>query len=76
MKLYEMYEPAPEGFQDLADDNSRPRFQDNRKTKLTLQAINKLRKMSEVEHYEHATNLKKVRKQYSPAAQPGGLAGL
>jgi hypothetical protein len=71
MYLREFYEAAPEGVQNLADDNSAPKWGESRKTKLTLGEINKIRRMSEVRNYERANNLKKVRKQYAPPAQPG-----
>ena len=70
MLLNEMFEPAIDGLQDVGQDNSRPQWENTRKTKLTLSQINKLRKMSEVRNYERAQSLKKIRKQYSPPAQP------
>jgi len=71
MFLREFYEMAPEGVQNLSDDHSQPKWGEGRKTKLTLGEINKIRRMSEVRNYERANNLKKIRKQYSPPAQPG-----
>lgn len=76
MLLNEMFQPAPEYLQDLSMDNSAPRLEDSRKTKLTLRQITKLRKMQELSQYEHAKNLKKVRAQYGPPAQPAGGMGL
>lgn len=72
MKLLEMFEPSPPGLQDVDADNSQTKWGDSRKTKLTLRQINKLRRMQEVREYERSQNLKQVRKQYSPPAQPGG----
>ena len=68
MKLYEMFDPAIEGYQDVSADNSKPKWKESRKTKLTLRQIRKLRKMLDVRNFEKAQNLKKIRKQYTPAA--------
>ena len=35
MKLLEMFNAPIDGYQDLAKDNSRPRWKESRKTKLT-----------------------------------------
>jgi hypothetical protein len=70
MNLFEFYERAPEGYQDLSQDNSQPKWGEGRKAKLTLGEINKIRRMSEVRNYERASNLKKIRAQYKPPAQP------
>jgi hypothetical protein len=69
MKLFEMYDQAIPGLQDVEDDNSRPKWKESRKTKLTLRQIRKLRKMHDVRTYERKKNLKKVRNQYKPAEQ-------
>ncbi len=73
MKLMEMFDQAIEGFQDVETDNSAPKWKEFRKTKLTLRQISKLRKMNDVRNFEKAQNLKKLRKQYTPAVaeQPG-----
>ena len=73
MILREFFETAPSGVQDLADDHSQPRWGESRKTKLTLGMINKIRRMQEVQAYERAADLKKIRKQYQPPAAPGGI---
>jgi hypothetical protein len=71
MKLFEMFTPAIEGYQDVESDNSRPQWRESRKTKLTLRQIRKLRKMNDVRNYEKAHYLKKIHAQYSkPAAEP------
>ena len=36
MKLFEMFNPAVEGYQDVEADNSKPKWKESRKTKLTL----------------------------------------
>ena len=68
MKLFEMFEPPVDGYQDVQSDNSKPKWKESRKTKLTLKQLRKLRKMNDVRNYEKATNLKSIRKQYAPAA--------
>lgn len=70
MNLYEFFEPAKEGYQDVADDNSQPQLGDLRKTKLTLKQINKLRQLNDVRAYEYQEKVKQVKKQYAPPAQP------
>lgn len=66
MLLREFYETPP-GLQDVEDDHSQPKWGESRKTKLLLREINKLRRMQEVQAYERALELKKIRKQYTPA---------
>ena len=71
MKLFEMYNKAPEAYQDVSQDNSKPRWKESRKTRLTLRQIRKMRKMIDVRNFEKAKNLKKIRTQYKrPAEQP------
>ena len=64
MKLFEMFNSAVEGYQDLASDNSKPKWKESRKTKLTLKQIRKLRKMLDVRNFEKAKYIKKVHEQY------------
>lgn len=70
MILNELYQRSPEGYQDVAQDNSQPQLGDLRKTKLTLRQINKLRRMNDVRTFEFKEKLKKVQQQYAPPAQP------
>ena len=71
MKLFEMWDKAIEGYDNVADDNSKPKWKETRKTRLTLRQIRKMRKMLDVRNYEKANNLKKIRTQYKrPAEQP------
>jgi hypothetical protein len=69
MKLFEMFEPAVQGYQDVGSDNSSPKWRESRKTKLTLKQIRKLRKMMDVRNYEKVQYLKKVHEQYGAKAQ-------
>lgn len=73
MLLLEFYDNAPTDFQDVRDDHSQVRWGETRKTRLTLGQINKIRRMNEVQAYERAQNLKKIRKQYAPPAAGPGL---
>jgi hypothetical protein len=72
MKLFEMFDHAVPGYQDVESDNSKPKWRESRKTKLTLKQIRKLRKMNDVRSYEKQSYLKKVHAQYGPKpeAQP------
>lgn len=67
MILNELYEPSPEAYQDLSQDNSQPQLNHTRKTRLTLRQLNKLRQMNDVRNYEYKEKLKLVRQQYAPA---------
>jgi hypothetical protein len=74
MILLEFYTAPPEGWQDIKDDHSQPKWKESRKATLILSEINKIRRMNEVQSYERASDLKKIRKQYSPpAAEAPGL---
>jgi hypothetical protein len=73
MLLLEFFDAAPEGYQDLDKDNSQPKWGTARKTKLTLGMINKIRRMKDVQSFEKAKDLKKIRHQYQPPAPAGGL---
>jgi len=66
MKLFEFFEAAPEGYQDVEDDNSTPRLGELRKTKLTLKQISKLRKMYDMRNFEKQEELKKIQAQFAP----------
>ena len=64
----EMFDHAIPGYQDLESDNSKPKWRESRKTKLTLRQIRKLRRMNDVRNYEKAKHLKKVHEQYGAVA--------
>ena len=65
MILFELFQPAVTGYQDVAQDNSQPQLGDLRKTKLTLRQINKLRQLNDIRQYEFKEKLKDVKRQYS-----------
>ena len=69
MKLFEMFDEAVAGYQDVSADNSQPKWRESRKTKLTLKQIRKLRKMNDVRNYEKVSYLKKIHQQYAPPAE-------
>ena len=69
MKLFEMFDEAVAGYQDVSADNSQPKWRESRKTKLTLKQIRKLRKMNDVRNYEKVSYLKKIHQQYAPNAE-------
>ena len=72
MHLYEMFDAAIPGYQDLESDNSKPEWKESRKTKLTLRQIRKLRKMMDVRNFERKKHLKKVHEQYGQSAPAEG----
>ena len=76
MKLFEMFDAAVDGYQEVGDDNSKPVWITSRKTKLTLSQIRKLRKMLDVRNYEKAKHLIKVRKQYGAKDEEGAGPSL
>lgn len=69
MRLFEVFDPAIPGYQDVESDNSKPKWKESRKTKLTLKQIRKLRRMNDVRNYEKQSYLKKVHAQYGPKAE-------
>ena len=42
---------------------------DTRKTRLTLEQINKMRKLNDLKMSEYADNVKEIRRQYAPASE-------
>jgi len=72
MRLMEMFNEAIPGYQDLESDNSKPKWKESRKTKLTLRQIRKLRKMMDVRNFERKKHLKKVHAQYGQTAPAEG----
>lgn len=76
MKLFEMFNAPVEGYQDIAADNSKPKWKESRKTKLTLRQIRKLRKMMDVRNFERSKHLKKVHEQYGQTAPTEGAPAM
>lgn len=73
MILNELYQKQPEGYQDVAQDNSQPTYGSLRKTHLTLKQLRKLRMMNDVRTFEYKEKLAQVRKQYAPPPAPPAL---
>ncbi len=68
MNLTELYSPTPAGYYSDKDDNTAIKAKDTRKTRLTLDKINRLRAMNDTRKLEHEQKLNKVSTQYSPPA--------
>jgi len=74
MQLLELYNEIPDGYRSEKDDNSVIKINDTRKTRLTLDRLNKLRIMNDTRKLEHEKKLEKVSTQYKSAAEAS--AGL
>lgn len=68
MILNEMFAEYPDQYQDLSKDDSQLKYTDTRKTRLTLDQINRLRKMNDMRALEHAKEMALVQQMYG--AQP------
>ena len=76
MNLMELYSPTPKGYYSEKDDNTAIKSTDTRKTRLTLDKINKLRAMNDTRKLEHEQKLETVSMQYKPAAAAETGLGL
>lgn len=76
MILNELFAKQPEEMQDLSRDNSVPKYEDSRKTRLTLGQINRLRKMNDMRALEHEQEMTFVRKMYAPPTPAGDMGGM
>jgi len=75
MLLQEMFSSYDPAYQDLANDNSVLRgLQDQRKTRLTLGRINKIRKMNDLRKHEKAKELQDVIAQYGSGGSESDIA--
>ncbi|MDJ0954876.1 MAG: hypothetical protein QNJ81_14455 [Acidimicrobiia bacterium] len=72
MQLFELYDNAKPGYQDVGDDSSQLNKYEPRKTRLTLKQINKIRLMNDVRNYERKEKLKAIQDQYGPSAEAEG----
>jgi hypothetical protein len=70
MRLFEMFQPENQAYQDVSQDNSQPRLGDLRKSKLTLMQINKMRRLNDMRQIEFKEKVERVQTQYAPAPQP------
>jgi hypothetical protein len=76
MILNELFNKTPEEMQDLSRDNSTLKYEDSRKTRLTLGQINRLRKMNDMRALEHEQEMSFVRKMYAHQTQGGDMGGM
>lgn len=76
MILNELFSRAPDEMQDLSQDGTVPKYEDTRKTRLTLGQINRLRKMNDMRALEHEKDMAFVRKMYAPAPAAPEMGGL
>lgn len=78
MFLAELYSRSEdtEGYRNDAEDESKAKKSDTRKTRLTLAHINKLRMMNDARTVEHEEKIKQVQQQYAQPAEEGGGMGL
>lgn len=73
MQVLEMFNPTPDGYRTEKDDNSVMKLDDTRKTRLTLDRLNRLRIMNDTRKLEHEKKLDKVSVQYKPPTPAAGL---
>lgn len=73
MLLKDLYETTTDVI-DNKNDNSIAKKSDTRKTKLTLEKINQLRKLEDRKISEYYSSLEKVKKQYGPAEEEAAPA--
>lgn len=72
MILNELFSKHVPEMQNLQADSTQLKYEDSRKTRLTLKQINRLRKMNDMRALEHEQEMNFVRKMYSPpSASPG-----
>lgn len=76
MNLFEFFKPEPYGFYSGGQDQSVPKKTDVRKTRLTIDQINRLRIMNDIRRLEHEKDVEYVAKQYGPPPQAPGGPGL
>jgi hypothetical protein len=76
MILNELFAKQPEEMQELSKDNSVLKYEDSRKTRLTLGQINRLRKMNDMRALEHEQEMSFVRKMYAPPTPAGDMGGM
>jgi len=75
MNIFELFDPAPEGYYNEKDDQSVAKKTDSRKSRLTLAHLNQLRQSHDVRKIEHEKKLEAVSTQYQIPAE-GGAPGL
>jgi len=66
MILSEIYQRDPSAYQDISQDNTQPKMNKLRTTRLTLRQIKKLRQLNDVRKIEFQEKLKLIKRQYAP----------
>ena len=67
MFITELFEPVPAGYSTEKDDHSVMKLSDLRKSRLSLEQLNRLRVMNDVRKFEHEKKLDSISNQYKPA---------
>jgi hypothetical protein len=76
MNIFELFDPESTGRYTEKQDSSVMKLKDLRKTRLSLEQINRMRVMNDVRKVEHEEKLGKVKKQYkTPSAEAPPAAG-
>jgi|MDTE01.3.fsa_nt_gb hypothetical protein len=73
MLVNDLFEKAPDKKNSLhnqREDGTTAELTDTRKTRLSLEQISRLRKLNDVKINEYHTNIKKIKQQFQPPAQP------
>lgn len=73
MILNELFSKHVPEMQDLQADSTQLKYEDIRKTRLTLKQINRLRKMNDMRALEHEQEMTFVRKMYNPPSASTGF---
>jgi len=78
MNLNEIYQPTPDGYYSEKDDNSVYKLDEphKRRTKLTLEKLNRLRVMNDARKTEHEEKLDNISMQYKPPSAEAPAGGL
>lgn len=69
MYVTELFAPTPTGYSTEKDDNTVLKLSDLRKSRLSLEQLNRLRIMNDVRKLEHEQKLKTVATQYKPPVE-------
>jgi hypothetical protein len=76
MILNELFDKAVPEMQDQSQDSTVLKYEDSRKTRLTLGQLNRLRKMNDMRALEHEQEMTLVRKMYAPAPAAPEMGGM
>ncbi|CAB4129042.1 hypothetical protein UFOVP112_140 [uncultured Caudovirales phage] len=73
MNIFELFDPAPEGYYDEKRDQSVATKKNSRGSRLTLAHLNQLRQSHDVRKIEHEKKLEAVATQYQTAPAEGAM---